>query len=175
MTHSLGDHLLPTEEELGIDGVEPGETLVRAHIGRAYRLCNRRATAFELGIVGEDRRLESLQLRARLDPELTHQHLPGAGEDLKCFGLTPGSVEGDHQLAPSPLPHRLFANHRLELRDEPAWIFACESRVDEIFGGHPSKLVEPVAFRRPEPRIPVALVGGASPPSERLLEPSIGL
>ena len=72
--------------------------------------------------MGEDRLLESLQLGARLDPELTDQHLPGAREGLECLRLTPGSVQGDHQLAPAPLAERLLSNHGLELGDELARI-----------------------------------------------------
>jgi hypothetical protein len=37
-----------------------------------------RPAAFQLGVLGEDRRLEPLQLGARLDPELTNQYLARA-------------------------------------------------------------------------------------------------
>ncbi len=175
VTDRLCDHLLPTEEEPCIDRLEPCESLVRAHIGWTHGLRTWRPTAFELGVVGEDRRLESLQLGARLDPELADQHLPGAREGLECLGLTPGSVQRDHQLTPPPLAQRLLSDHRLELGDELARIRTGEPRVDEVFGGRSSKLVEPIAFGRAEARVPVALVGGASPQTERLFEHWIGL
>ena len=175
MTDRLCDHLLPTEEEPCIDRLEPCESLVRTHIGWKHGARTWRPTAFELGVVGEDRLLESLQLRARVDPELTDQHLPGACEGLECLGLTPGSVQRDHQLTPPPLAQRLLSDHRLELGDELARIRTGEPRVDEVLGGRSSKLVEPIAFGRAEACVPVALVGGASPQTERLFEHRIGL
>ncbi len=143
-------------------------------IGWTHRLHTRRPTAFKLRIVGEDRRLESLQLEARLDPQLADQHLSDAREGLECLGLTPGSVQGHHQLAPTPLPERFFSNHGLELGDEPAWILACEPRADEVFGSCSSEFVEPLSFGCAEARVPVALVGGASPETESLFEHWIG-
>src|SRR5438876_6175356 len=69
VTDGLGDHLLPTEEELRIDLLEPCESLVRAHIRWSHRLCTRRPTGFKLGIVGEDRRPETWQRGAPRAPQ----------------------------------------------------------------------------------------------------------
>jgi hypothetical protein len=52
----------------------------------------RRPPAFEFRVLGEDRRLESLQFGAWLDPELTDQHLAGASEGVERLGLAPDSV-----------------------------------------------------------------------------------
>jgi hypothetical protein len=125
--------------------------------------------------VGEDRRLESLQLGARLDPELADQHLSGAREGLERLGLPPGSVERDHQLTPPPLAQRLLSDHRLELGDELARIRTGELRVDEILGGRSPKLLESISFGRAEARVPIALVGGASPQAEGFFEHVVGL
>src|SRR5712691_2112319 len=175
MTDGLGDHPLPTEEELRVHRLEPCKPLVRTHIGRTYGLGSHRLAAIEPSVVGEDRRLESLKLGTRLDPQFADQHLPGSREGVESLRLTPGSVQRDHQLAPTPLPEWLFSNHGLELRDELAWILAGEPRVDEILGRGASEFVEPLAIGRAEARVPVALVGGASPQTERLLEHRIGI
>jgi hypothetical protein len=45
----------------------------------------------------------------------------------------------------------------------------------EVLGGRSPKLVESIAFGRAEAGVPVALVGGASPQTERLFEHWIGL
>jgi hypothetical protein len=117
--------------------------------------------------VGEDRRLEPLQLWARLDPELTNQHLAGAREDLKRLGLAPGSVQGHHQLAPPPLAERLLPDHGLKIGDQLARTTGSEPRIDQILGRRAPELTEPVAFGRPEARVPVPLIGGAAPETER--------
>ena len=119
--------------------------------------------------------MEPLQLGARLDPELTDEHLAGPQEGLERLGLAAGSVQGDHQLAPPPLAERLLSDHGLELGDQLTRITGSEPRIDQILGRCASKLVEPLAFRRPEARVPVALEGGAAPETERLLEQAIGL
>ena len=60
---------------------------------------------------GQGSPLEPLQSEARLDPELTDQHLAGAREALERLGLAPGSVQGKHQLTPAPFAQRLLSNH----------------------------------------------------------------
>src|SRR5439155_20890178 len=47
MTNGLGDHLLPTEEELRIDRLEPCEPFVRTHVGWTYGLRSHRLAAFQ--------------------------------------------------------------------------------------------------------------------------------
>src|SRR4051812_17385580 len=94
---------------------------------------------------------------------------------MERLGLAAGSVQGDHQLARPPLAERLLSDHGLELGDKLARITASEPRIDQILGRRASELVEPLAFGRPEARVPIALVGGAAPEIESLLEQSIGL
>jgi hypothetical protein len=48
--------------------------------------------------VCEHRLLQSLQLRAGLEPELAHQRPAGVGICLQRLGLAAGAVEGEHQL-----------------------------------------------------------------------------
>src|SRR5581483_11947318 len=47
----------------------------------------------------EDRRVETLQQRARLDPELCNQELSAFAVHVERVGLTTGAIERDHQLA----------------------------------------------------------------------------
>ena len=57
----------------------------------------------------EDRALEGLQLGAGLEPELGIEQHAGRLVQLECLCLPPGPVEGEHQLAPRPLPQRPLA------------------------------------------------------------------
>jgi hypothetical protein len=133
-----------------------------------------RPIPFELGVLGEDGRLEPLQFGAWLDPELTDQHLASARDGLQRLGLAPGSVQGDHKLAPPPLAERLLPDHGLELGDQLTCISGSEPRIDQILARRASQLLEPVAFGRAEARVPVALVCGAAPEIERLPEQRFG-
>jgi hypothetical protein len=153
VTDSLGHDLLPAAEELRVRGLESCQPLERAHVGGAPGLCAHRPAAFQPGVVGEDRRVEPLQLGARLDPELTDQYLAGAREDLQRLGLAAGSVQGHHQLAPPPLAERLLPDHGLKLGDQLTRTTGSEPRIDQILGRRAPELLEPLAFGRPEARV----------------------
>src|SRR5947208_2406652 len=55
-------------------------------------------------VVREDRPLELAERLARLDPELVHECPAGALRDGERVGLSPGTVEREHQLPAEPLP-----------------------------------------------------------------------
>ena len=74
----------------------------------------------QLGIVREDHALEPTQLRARLDPELVHQHAPALAHHLERVRLPAGTIERNHQLRAQPLAQRMLRNQSLQL--------ACEIR-----------------------------------------------
>src|SRR5262249_19873137 len=90
-------------------------------------------------------------------------------------GLAAWSVQGDHQLAPPPLAERLLPDHGLKLGDQLTRTTGREPRIDQILGRRAPELLEPFAFGRPEARVPVALVGGAAPETERLLQQATGI
>ncbi len=62
--------------------------------------------------------MHAAQERARLEAELLDEQLPALAIDLERLRLPTGAVEREHQLRPEPLPERMLANERLELRDE---------------------------------------------------------
>ena len=70
--------------------------------------------------MSQDRTLELLQRRPRLEPQLPDQRRPGSPERLERFGLTSAPVERQHLLCPQPLSQRMLGNERLELRDQVA-------------------------------------------------------
>ena len=110
-----------------------------------------------------------------LAPQLVHQDRPRAGEGMQGPRLASGSVEGEHQLAPSPLQKRFVTNHRLQFGDQTTCIACGQPRVDPVLLGRTAELLEALSLRRPESRVPVPLVSRASPQSERLVERSGGI
>ena len=108
-------------QRFGIRGVElepAGEHRDRAPRlagGRGLRgTAGRRA---QRGVLREDLLLQLLQRRAGLDAELVDELAAALLEDIERLGLTPGSIQGEHQLRPAALAVRLDPNERLELGD----------------------------------------------------------
>ena len=113
----------PREHELAAGAAQPARqsaahgarraTAPRAPCGAA------RAPAadaeLERGVLREDRALERLQRRGRLDPEALDERLPGRAVDLERLGLPAGAVEREHQLAAQPLAQRMLRDEGLEL------------------------------------------------------------
>ena len=69
----------------------------------------RLARQLERGVLAQDRLLESLQRRARIDSELVPQMLSRLPVGLERLGLTPAAVQREHQLAVQPLAQRMLA------------------------------------------------------------------
>jgi hypothetical protein len=72
----------------------------------------------QIRVLPEDGRLELLQRLARLEAELVGELLPGLAIRLERLRLTPAPVEGEHELEPEPLPHRMAGHECLELRHQ---------------------------------------------------------
>ena len=72
----------------------------------------------ELGIVGEDHRLEPAQLRAGLEPELVDQEPAALAHHLERVRLASGAVERQHQLPAQPLAQRVLGHERAQLADQ---------------------------------------------------------
>ena len=62
---------------------------------------------------------------------------------LQRLGLTPRSVEREHQLAPQALPQRVLRDQRLELADELSAAAELEVGVDPLLERLQAQLLEP--------------------------------
>ena len=72
----------------------------------------------QLGIVGQDHRLQPAQFRPRLESELFDQQPPALAHDLQRVRLAPGAVERQHQRSAQPLAQRVFGHERAQLADQ---------------------------------------------------------
>jgi hypothetical protein len=79
--------------------------------------------------------VQPTEFGAGLDPQLIDQDAPRAGEGLQCLGLASGTVQGEHQLTPSPLPKRFVTDHRFQLSDQRSGVPAGKPRVDPVLHG----------------------------------------
>ena len=80
--------------------------------------------------MAQDRLLELLELRPRLEPELGDQRLPRVGVRIERFGLAAATVERKHELSAQAFPKRLCADERRQLADELRMPSAGEIGVD---------------------------------------------
>ncbi len=99
------------EQQPAPEGKE--ETAAPASASSGERPPPRRA--LEGGILGEDRALEPLELRAGLQPELVHQMLAMLAVHLQCLRLASRPVKSQHALAGQALPVGVGTRQRLEL------------------------------------------------------------
>ncbi len=67
--------------------------------------------------MGQDRRLQPLQPRTRLDPQLLGQHPPSLPEGLQRLRLAAVAIQGQHQLPPEPLPEWMLLQHLADPAD----------------------------------------------------------
>ncbi len=77
-----------------------------------------RYRARRLGVLEQDPLMETLQLLARLDPELVDEQSPRLLIDLERVRLAAAAVQREHQHRPHSLAQWLLARKRLELRDD---------------------------------------------------------
>ena len=80
---------------------------------RSRRLCE-----LERRVLAQDRALELLQRRARLDSQLVDERAPGGLVGGQRLGLAPRPVQREHQLAAQALAKGVLGRQRVELRDE---------------------------------------------------------
>ncbi len=105
----------------------------------------------ERGVLGEDRRLQPLQLGARLEPQLVDQRGAGAAVGVERVGLAARAVEGEHEVGVQALAVGMLADQRLQLGDRLP--VAPEGEVE----------LQPVLERgQPHALEPRALAGGAA-------------
>ena len=130
----------------------------------------RRARRIELGVLLEDRPLQPLQLRSRLEPEVVREPAPSVAVDLERLGLAPAAVEREHQLATEPLAERVLVDARLELGHDRAVPAEPEQRLDPSLDRLEAKLVEAMDLALGELGERELAERRAAPEGERLLE-----
>jgi len=106
-------------------------------------LRRRGAGRLEIELLAENRRLELLQTRARLDPQLLDEHPTPLLEHLERLRLPAGAVEREHQLLPEPLAKRVLADERFELAGELRGRSRLEVGVEPLFKQCQPQLLEP--------------------------------
>ena len=94
------------------------------------------------GFLAQDRCVELLERRARLDPQLVDERAAGFLIGAKRLGLAPRPVEREHQLAAEPLAERILLDEALQLADELGCRATFEIGLDSIFEGRRAKLFE---------------------------------
>jgi len=83
--------------------------------------------------VAQDRLLEFLELRSRLEPEFGDERLPRVRIRIERLGLTAAAVEREHELSTQTLAQRLRADERRQLAYELRVPRAGEIGVDPRF------------------------------------------
>ncbi len=80
----------------------------------------RRAIARELQrlVLPEDRLLQTLQRRARLDAELVHERAPRPLIRVECLCLAAGPVEREHQLSAQAFSEGVLGEKCLQFGDQ---------------------------------------------------------
>ena len=79
---------------------------------------SRRSLTAQRRILAQDRLLELLERRARLQAELLHEPRSGRPVDLERLGLAPAAVERQHAQRVKTLAQRVLSGQSLELADE---------------------------------------------------------
>ena len=75
----------------------------------------RRADAYERALLSQDRSVERLELRSRIDPELVDKRAPRVVVGIERLSLPTGSVEREHELATQSLTQWVATDEGLHL------------------------------------------------------------
>ena len=175
-----GDHCSSREEYAAHDdaaarSAEPGtRRRLRGPVSRS-RGRRRRRAPFELGSLGEDRALEALELRARLQPELAREQPAAVAVGLKRVRLPPTAVQREHPLAPEALAQRVGGHERAELADDFAMASETEQGLDPVLCRAKPQLLEPLDLGAGEVVEGELRQRRPSPEPERLVEHVNGL
>ena len=100
----------------------------------------------ERGVLNEDRPLQLLQRRSRLEPELVGQECAGLPIDVEPLRLTTRPVQGEHELGSEALAVGMLRAQGVQLGNERKVTAESELRVDTGLGGCEAQLVEPIRF-----------------------------
>jgi hypothetical protein len=155
-----GARLAADEEErsaTGKGGREAGAQLVElrrpAHeaVARRVRCGATRRGALEPRVLLEDRLLELPQGAAGLEAELADEDAACLAVDRERFGLSPGAIEGEHQLRREPFPERMGADEGSQLTHELVVAAGVEVVLDSPLAAREAELFEAgdLALREP--------------------------
>ena len=126
--------------------------------GRARRL--RFARSLELGVVGQDRALELLELWARLEPEFFDEGRARIAVDVQSVRLTSRAVQREHQLTAQALAQRLTRGECLQLRHELCRLPCPQVGLDPILDRRNTQLLQPRHLRLRERLVHEVRQGG---------------
>ena len=101
--------LVAAEQRRRRHGQRGGEHGLHGGRGRHGRV------ELERRILGEDRRFEPLELRARVQAEILDQDVAGAAVGVERVGLAAGAVEREHQLRVQALAEGVLGGEALQL------------------------------------------------------------
>ena len=96
---------------------------------RRKLLCHRH---FQRGVLRDDRGLEPAKVRPGIDAQLVGEQRPRPLIGAEGFALPARAVEGEHQLAPTPLAQRRVGDRGLELADDLGGATRREQRVGPV-------------------------------------------
>ena len=136
---------------------------VLARAGHGLRL--------ERRLLAEDRRVQLLERRRRLDAELLDEHPARLLIGLERLGLPPASIEGEHELAARTLAKGVLAHERFELADELGRPSELELRLDPLLDRGQSQLFETAGLVLRERLVGEVREGRAAPELERFAAP----
>ena len=119
-------------------------------------------------ILRDDRGLEPAKVRSGVDAQLVGEQRPCPLISAKGFTLPAGAVEGEHQLAPTPLAQRRVGDRGLELADDLRGATRREQRIGPILHQRGMALDPARLLGRSPPA--VGQFGDSAPEGQRLLE-----
>ena len=138
--HGVGIRLPGCRRPLNV-GEEEGDC---PRYGRDM-LCHRH---IQRGILRNDGGLEPPKVRPRIDPQLVGQKRPCPLISAKGFALPACAVEGEHQLAPSPLAKWCVGDRGFEFADDLRGTARREQRICSVFHQRGVSLVPARLLRR---------------------------
>ncbi len=87
---------------------------------------------FQRSILRDDRGLEPAKVRSRVDAQLVGEQRPCPLISAQGFTLPARAVEGEHQLAPTPLAQRCVGHRGFELADDLRSATRREQRIGPV-------------------------------------------
>jgi hypothetical protein len=122
----------------------------------------------------QDRLLELLQSRARLDPDPVDERAPARLVGLERLGLPTGAIESEHPLTLKSFPQRVLRNEPFHLAYELGMTPECEVGVDPSLEGSEPQLLDPADRRLRERLVDEVSQRSAAPQRQRLTQLSRG-
>ena len=136
-------------------------------------LCERRRV--ERGVLFEDRPLQPLQLRCRIEPQLGRQQTTPVAIRLERIGLSPTAVEREHPLAAQALAQRVRGHERRERSDDLRVPSEPQQRLGPVLDRREAQLLQPPDLLLREVLERELCEGRTAPERERRVEGEQGL